>query len=220
MTKNKVNIFTLIELLIVIAIIAILASMLLPALKNARAKAHQISCSNVERQIGIATHYYLNDFNGYWPNGTFLLGTTTFHTKMITGGYIQAEGSSIYRFSEKYQCPQNNLGYKWRTYLPVIGNSASRVSVFGHVDALEWVKSSSVKAPSATGTMAETCIPNDGAFYLNCYHLSLSAGRHSMGENRFYDDIHLNGSNVLYADNHVEWKKMTENLYNEFRINK
>ena len=59
--------FTLIELLIVIAIIAILASLLLPALQSARRKVYTASCMSSMRQIGQSIFLYIGDNDDYPP---------------------------------------------------------------------------------------------------------------------------------------------------------
>jgi prepilin-type N-terminal cleavage/methylation domain-containing protein/prepilin-type processing-associated H-X9-DG protein len=59
--------FTLIELLIVIAIIGVLAALLLPALQSARAKARRTSCASNLRQLGMAFQGYVEDWGGIFP---------------------------------------------------------------------------------------------------------------------------------------------------------
>ena len=61
----KKRFFTLLELLIVVAIIAILAGMLLPALNAARDKARSISCTSTLKQIGTAQAMYSGEQDGW-----------------------------------------------------------------------------------------------------------------------------------------------------------
>ena len=59
--------FSLIELLVVVAVLAILASITLPAVARARSASKSTVCANNLRQWGLATHAYTSDHDDYLP---------------------------------------------------------------------------------------------------------------------------------------------------------
>ena len=81
--KNPSRTFTLIELLIVIAIIAILSALLLPALRSARETAKKAGCLNNQKSIGMYIQQYamsdrlsLNRIIGDWTNWYGMIATS------------------------------------------------------------------------------------------------------------------------------------------------
>ena len=91
-SRVKIRIFTLIELLIVVAMITILAGLLLPALNKAKLSALASSCINNQKQIGLALQSYTGDWNGYFPHASYDLAG---RTPNITWGYSLYEGGYI-----------------------------------------------------------------------------------------------------------------------------
>jgi competence protein ComGC len=65
MLERRRRAFTLIALLVVVAIIAILAAILFPVFAQAREKARQTSCLSNMKQIGMAITMYVTDYEAY-----------------------------------------------------------------------------------------------------------------------------------------------------------
>lgn len=191
--------FTLVELLACMSVIALLASILLPALSKAKQMASRIECANNLKQTGTALSVYASD----WQDQI----TPSFASDSVYRWYnllYQVIHPDMTLSEARTWTNENPCFMTCPTHLSMHRNSGNK-----HTFAMNWAFASDnstgyryfkqLKMPS------KTLLVSDGRFYESGLWFMPS-----VFENSYPDIVHANGVNILYADMHYNWLKFTD----------
>jgi prepilin-type N-terminal cleavage/methylation domain-containing protein/prepilin-type processing-associated H-X9-DG protein len=217
--------FTLVELLVVIAVIAILASLLLPALSKGKARAQTIDCIDHLRQLQLCWHMYAHDNNDTLTPNNFVynvsMGTTI---PPVLGTDEVSWCRSLAPYDTNAISDTNSLLFDYNRNPAIYHCSADQSTVSGRPDLLRnrsfnmsnslnlqiygndhFEKEGAIKVPTALFVFIDTDadeildstfgVTSIGDFFQD-YWLDIPASRHN-----------TRSCNLTFADGHVEtWK--------------
>ncbi len=216
--------FTLVELLVVIGIIALLISILLPALSKARDSAQSALCMSNLRQEGLAIGMYASDSFGFFPPYRL---TTTFANGAYKQPYVFEYLPGIYLSAKAktFTCPVDNfllsdgsggvrsnypeyytgttdVSYSYAPNEDLPQSAVKLYSTVGLKDAWQYYTpyiTSQVRNPSGCMAMCETAESALLGYNTPSYYFRYQHNRNTT-------------MNVLYLDGHVERKTAVQML--------
>ena len=181
--------FTLVELLVVVAVISVLMGVLLPSLSSSRDAARTVQCASNQRQMFAAWQMYAGDANGrvmplaywsaqdigagpaiYWWGAQGTASTSVDHSRGFLSAYLDAS----LRPESVYECPSQ----PWGTYRPQ-GTAKSITSTYGYngyylspaktpgwgptISRRPWQRLDTIRRPSELFVFADTLLPSSGS---------------------------------------------------------
>ena len=205
--------FTLVEMLVVIGIIAILASLMMPSLARAKGKANQIKCLNNMRQLGLALTLYAEDYSGEFPPRRIPPNAWPHKLKP----YFVAWPILV--------CPSDRFGVRGffaneqnpnRSFLINGFNDFFKMTLTpaDYQKHRQWrwphgMKESDIPKSSETIVFGEK---RTGSFHV---HMDIDQGQRGNDFEEINHRRHGSGSNFAFADNSVRLLKKNQELYPE-----
>lgn len=212
--------FTLVELLVVIAVIAILAALLLPALGQAKGRAQSIACMSNIKQLSLAWFLYADENDGQlvnnhgkpqtlsdrktWANNVldWSASDDNVNPKYLTDSLL---GPYTGRSEAIFKCPADRsvsaAGPRNRSVAmnAMVGDPGSLTNAF-NPDYVQYFKSADITTPADIFVFLDENprTINDGFFvnHLDKYEWGNLPGTY-----------HNNAANLSFADGHTEWHR-------------
>ena len=198
-----------------IAIIAILAGMLLPALNNSRDKARTTNCLSQMKQLGLCLNLYTSDWDDFYPpliQKASTMSSAWSHViikeKYLTNlgmricpahMSIPAETANLIRTNAAASSASGAISYGMNNH---IGRS-DRYNYVGGFPFLPSAKTTQIKQASSTILLGETknvAAPESGHYILSCVS--------DTGDEGLIRASHNRSTNVLWIDGHTSNQKV------------
>jgi prepilin-type N-terminal cleavage/methylation domain-containing protein/prepilin-type processing-associated H-X9-DG protein len=205
LAQTKRAAFTLIELLIVMAIVAVLASLLLPTLARAKGAALNGQCQARLKQWGVALNLYLNDFQRYPLAGAFDATGQVRLAEELIGAYFGGPDSAerVFNMRCRVKWPAEGLRYYYNDFARTV-SFPSYLSLGGDFAAQIAVPETAVKVPSDMIAFTEDVAFRDASVPVipGQAYSGLVIDYPRTGKEDFYP--HRNAVNQVFCDGHVE----------------
>lgn len=201
----------------VIAIIAILASILLPALRKARERARKIQCAGNLKQVGVLLNVYAGDNDGYLggttignrPNRTCL----SWYDPDATGwgdGWLSVnpyiDESDWNSAGQVFYCPSAPFSKTWATTEATVNAGIITYIMVNNEMKYSWYWSNPTYGPTrCSGGKMHTFAP-EGNLLQDWVLDSTSSSTQPDG----YKTSHNGGGNVLFVDGSVSWRDKSD----------